>query len=188
MSLLVQGRRLAYRISAETSSAQGGDQRENQVDGFAASVLSTAAARLRRTRDLPATGDGQRAAAGTVDHGALPTPLSCANARTDAPVGEFLFPFLSRKKDFSRKPARERQAGGGGAKAVSCRAWLAVIAAARRSRAEPRSTGTVWSPDLAQRIREKLSDVISRPRAADPEEATSDRPPGRPSHRSSALS
>jgi glyoxylase-like metal-dependent hydrolase (beta-lactamase superfamily II) len=38
---------------------------------------------------------------------------------------------------------------------VSCRAGLAVIAAARRSRAEPPSTGPLWSPDLAQRIREK---------------------------------
>ena len=78
---------------------------------------STAAARVGRTRDLPATGDGQRVTAVAVDHGALPTPLSgLTPARMPRGVNSslscvFLERNLSRNLRASVRPV------GGGAKA-----------------------------------------------------------------------
>ncbi len=48
-------------------------------------LRSTAAARFCRTRDLPVTRDGQRAAAATVDEDALTHTAHRADARTHAP-------------------------------------------------------------------------------------------------------
>jgi hypothetical protein len=105
-----------------------------------------------------------------------------------ASTGRRLIFFSSSSGKREKSPARSPSAGlgpvGGGVRPVSCRAGPAAMAAARRSRAEPPSTGTTWSPDALplRRSRSRELGTGDRPSPVHPDRPRVAWPGSEPAH------
>jgi hypothetical protein len=117
-------------------------------------LQSTAAARFGRTRDLPVTRDGQRAAAATVDEGALTTRLTGLTPARMLHDREFLLSPRSEKNPSEAALRASVGTVGDGEQACELTRRLGLDSRCVSSQAEPSSTG---------------GHVICRRRAADPE-------------------
>jgi hypothetical protein len=101
---------------------------------------------VRRTRDLPVTRDGQRAAAATVDEGALTTRLTGLTPARMLHDRDFFLSPRSQKKNLRGSLRASVRTVGDGEQACELTRRSGLIAAARRSQAGPSSTGGPRDP------------------------------------------